>query len=547
MKKIQFLTLALFIFSFGKSQTIKDARTHMYYERYETAKDLLKDIIAKGNAAPDAWYWLGEIYLEQRKVDSAYQLTGKAAESFLAQGMSKKKNPLIYIGWAHAMLDSGMKSEARSQMEQVLEETRHKDAEALWAAARANIDSKNGDVNWAIELLNEAAKRDKKNPAIYVALGDAYKKLTDGSNAVRNYQNALEAEPGYAEALYKIGRIYKGQNNYEVYLEKFNKALEVDSTYAPALYELYYHYYFRDVTRAAEYLNAYIRNSEPSIVHDYMRTDLYYVSKKYPQAIESANKIMAAEKQQTEPRLFKLIAYSYDALGDSALALANINTYFEKQDSTDYVAKDFELKARLLEKTTTDKSLVVEWYKKALAMEKDDKEKLAYMSSLAELQKELGNREREAVWREKVYNTKENPTNLDIYKWGLALYNGENYQKADSVFAIYQQKYPEQIYGYLYRAKSNALIDTNMQLGIAVPHFKELINVASKDSVKNKKILLNAYEYLGTYEANITKDYSASLEYFDRIIQLDPDNSEAKKNAGILAKQLDKKEGDDSK
>ena len=91
------------------------------------------------------------------------------------------------------------------------------------------------------------------------------------------------------------------------------------------------------------------------------------------------------------------------------------------------------------------------------------------MITLADLQKEMGNREREAVWRENIYLNKEHPSNLHIYNWGLALYGDENYQKADSVFAIYEDKYPEQIYGYLWSAGSNALLDTTMEKGLAVP------------------------------------------------------------------------------
>ncbi len=479
MKKIIILTLAAITLATGKSQTIGEVKKHIYYERYETAKDILQSLVAKGNTSPDAWYWLGEIYLEQKNIDSARLiLQGKPAQ-FQQQNITKKESPLVYIGWAHVLLDSGKAGEARKMMEEILSAGKYKDPVALWAVARANIDSKNGDSLWAVELLQKAVKRDKKNEAIYTALGDAYRRLIDGSNAIIQYDKALEINPLFAEAMFKKGRIYKSQNNPEIYVDRFTKAWMADSAYTPALYELYYYYYFRDVVKAEQFLKAYIRNADPSPQHAYMLADLHYVSKKWDMAIKEAKEILNKQGTQSEPRLYKLIAYSNAALGDSSAALDYMNLYFDKQNDSAWVAKDFEMKAKLLETLNPDKSVAIEWYKKALAKEQDKKESLNYMVSVAELQNELGNREREAVWRERIYQVKDQPTNLDIYKWGMALYSDRDYVKADSVFGIYEEKYPDQIHGYLWRARSNALIDTTMELGLAVPHYKKLVDFIS--------------------------------------------------------------------
>ena len=51
-----------------------------------------------------------------------------------------------------------------------------------------------------------------------------------------------------------------------------------------------------------------------------------------------------------------MIAYSYAALGDSVQALESMNRYFDREDPSEFVAKDFELKAKLLEKTNPPSS-----------------------------------------------------------------------------------------------------------------------------------------------------------------------------------------------
>lgn len=545
MKKLFSLLTAFFLLlgTFTNAQSLKDAKEHIYYQRFETAKTVLQSVITNDHT-PEAYYLLGEIYFKEKNNDAARDILQKGLDYVKANDISMKSAPLVHIGWAHLLLNEGNVAESKTLMEEVLNAGKNKDADALYAAGRAHVDSKNGDINWAVETLAKAMKRDKKNPFVYTALADAYKKVIDGSNAVIYYDKAISMDSKFAEAMYKKGRLYKSHNNPQVYLEKFRSALDMDANYAPALYELYYYYFYTDVAVAKEYLDRYEQVAEKSIELDYMNTDLLFVSQKYPEAIAGANAILAKTGKDVKPRIYKLLAYSQAYTGDSTTALQNMNMYFEKQIDTSVVAKDYELKAKLLEALNPDKSLAIEWYKKALAAEKDTTERIGYMASLADIQKELGNREREAIWREAIYTTKEKPTNLDIYKWGMALYSDEDYAKADSVFAIYEEKYPEQIHGYLWRARCNALIDTTMTLGLAVPHYVKLAEVAATiDAEKNKAVILRALNYLGIYNANITKDYPVSLGYFEKMLTIDPENADGLKFAGILKGWIEKAKG----
>ena len=85
--------------------------------------------------------------------------------------------------------------------------------------ANADVNTKTGDPNYAIEKLNLATQiKNFKNPYTYAIMGDAYRKLVDGSGAVTSYGKALGADPKFAEAKYKIGKIYLTQNNKEAFL-----------------------------------------------------------------------------------------------------------------------------------------------------------------------------------------------------------------------------------------------------------------------------------------------------------------------------------------
>ena len=52
-------------------------------------------------------------------------------------------------------------------------------------------------------------------------------------------------------------------------------------------------------------------------------------------------------------------------------------------------------------------------------------------------------------------------------------------------------------------------------------------------------MLLKAYGYLGGYEANIRKDYVQSFMWFEKFLELDGENSDAKRYAETLRKWVD--------
>lgn len=533
---ILFFLMTVFSLS-GHAQNVKDATEQLYYQHYNSAKQILQLAIQKDSGNADAWYWLGRVLLKQKNTVEASAVMSKATSLCTTGVIAKKEAPLVNTGYAHVLLELGRKEEANKLIEAALDETNYKDATVLLAAAQANIETEKGDAAFALQLLEKAGKRDRHNAAVYLAMGEAYRKMADGGNAVLSYEKARKEDAALAETWYREGLIYKTQQNEDVLLDRFTKAYETDSSYAPALYQLYAWYFFKDVNKAAAFLDAYIRHAEPDPSQLYMKADLAFVSQQFPAAIGWAQKIISTAGDSIQPRIYKLAAYSYAAVKDSATAFQNMETYFARQDTAGLVAKDYALMAKLLQSRKED-SLATGWYAKAVAAAKDDDDKLSFMMQLADIEKALNHHSEEAAWRGGIYKTKSNPTNLDIYKWGIALYAAQDYKGADSVFAIYETKYPDQLYGYLWRAKSNALIDTAMTGGQAIPHYKKLVEVAMKDSVKNRSLLLNAYAYLGTYEANIKKDYPASLEYFTRMLWIDPANEDAIKFTATLKKWI---------
>ncbi len=160
--------------------------------------------------------------------------------------------PLLLVGMGHIELLYGNKTDSRQRFETAISLTKEKDINVLNAVAYANIDAKAGDPNYAIQKLTTATQIKRFNdPETYVLMGDAYRRLLDGGNAIESYQKALNLNPKLAEAEMKEGIIYLTQNNREYFLPDFESAVTMDPAYAPAYEQLFLYWYLRDVNKAA--------------------------------------------------------------------------------------------------------------------------------------------------------------------------------------------------------------------------------------------------------------------------------------------------------
>jgi tetratricopeptide (TPR) repeat protein len=537
MKKYLILIITFFSATLAFTQNAGEGKKYMYYERWQSAENTLREVIKREPQNAEAYYWLAQSLLEQQKSAEAKQLLTEAKQSAV------KDHPLLRVMDGELLLRDGNLTEATQRFEEVLKDTRQKDAEVLMAVSRAYLNAKRTEYPYVLDLLDKAEKRDKNNPEVYNLQGDVYRRMSDGGKAVQAYTAALQKQPSYAKAEYNIGKIYLTQQNSEMFLKHFTNAVQKDPAYTPALYELYYYYYFRDVNLAKEYLDKYIAQRDASVENEYMMVDLLYVSSKHAQALDMARQLLAKEKEAAQPRLYKLIAYSYDAAGDSVNALDYIGRYFAKAHDTQFVAKDYELRANLLQKFAGREQEAIADLEKAIAMDTLAAHKADYMADLAAIYKKSGDKNKEAYWLGQLYQTKESPTNLDLYYWGLAHYSAQEYPQADTVFGLYTEKYPEHIHGFYWRAKSNALIDTSMELGLAIPYYQKMIELAAVDSIKNKSLLIQAYGYIGAYEANVKKDFEEALVHFGKILELDPGNADAIRYSDILKKWVKNESG----
>jgi tetratricopeptide (TPR) repeat protein len=157
-----------------------------------------------------------------------------------------------------------------------------------------------------------------------------------------------------------------------------------------------------------------------------------------------------------------------------------------------------------------------------------------------DLAKQTHNKQAAAVISGAVYSSLKNPTNSDLFKYGTANYQAGNYKTADSIFCgIYIPKYPNEIFGYLWCARSTQAEDDSLNpKGLAVAPYEKLAQFArsSPDSAKYKSQVVGAYFYLAGYYNDVKKDKQKAIFYMQKVLEVDPTNTSAQKVLEVLTK-----------
>jgi tetratricopeptide (TPR) repeat protein len=519
------------------AQSIQEGINHLYAERNKSAKETFEKMVATNPNNLDAVYWLGQSYIAMQDIKSARDLYSKTLQ---ANGNA----PLILAGMGHVNLLDGKKDEARQMFETAINLSTGKkgaDVSVLNAVGRANVDAKDGDVAYALDKLKLASSKDPKNADIFLNLGDAYRKAHEGGQAVLNYDQAVQAGPGMARAVFRKGMIYYTQRNWELFEQIMKQAISMDSKFAPAYYQLYYYYLGKlDFNTAQDYATKFIASTEQDPQNDYLRIQTLWAQKKYDEAISGAKALIAAAGEQTKPRVYKLLADAYVSKGDTAGGKQYIDQYFAKQKEEEVAPNDYILRGQIYGATTGDDKIIMDSYMKAAQMDSD------YADKMDVLTKAVGAFEAKKKWipagemRIVQAKARKSPLQTDPFFIGLRFYQGGACQRADSAFKVYIALAPDTVFGHYYRAKANYCLDTTMSVepyaSTMVQEYQKTLELAQMDKVKFKNQAVEASKLLAGYYNNIKKNKDSAIAYLQKGQEFDPTNQSIQELLDYLKK-----------
>jgi len=228
-----------------------------------------------------------------------------------------------------------------------------------------------------------------------------------------------------------------------------------------------------------------------------------------------------------------------------------MNLYFQKQSPANVLPADFEEKGHIESKQTDSATMNMAFgdYEKAIQMDTLPDEKAKFLAEATDLARKLNNKAAIADLAAITYNSKKNPTNADLYNWGIANYQAGNYKTSDSIFCgIYESKYPDEVYGYLWCMRSKAGQDDSVgSQGLAVDaeiklaefgRAKDSIAKAanSKDSSLYLRYVVDMYSRLAFYYNNTKNDKQQAVYWLRKILEVEPSNADAQKYIELLTR-----------
>ncbi len=531
------LTAAFVSFAaISQTSPIDQARKDIMDNRFTSAISTLKTQVQQNPASPEANYWLGQAYLAQRAEEP--EALNLARDIYQKAMTATSQNPLIVVGTGHVEMLDGKEAASRAHFAAAIEATanrknkRYGEPEILKAVIRAIADgtSQMGDRDLAIakgKNLEELAATDAET---YVNLGKVHLKGGGeyGGPAKRAFDDALAKDGSYAEAFYRIGKIFESQRNVSEYLGYYIRAVQADEKFLPAYLALYDYYKNRDVNEAKKYMDGYLANADKNLENDYWAADFEFRAGNYQQSLQRGKQIEASLNGTKFPKVYKLFAFNYDRLGDSIQALQNMEKFMKEEHPSKITSDDYSAMATIYLKVPQYVAQADAMTEKAVALDTVVENKLQYMKAIADAYAAQESYDGQYKWLKKSMEIREDTTAYNYFYLIDAAHKSGNYPEADKWAVRYINSYPDQTQGYALRVRSAQAADVDTSQGTAIPAIDQYVEFLRKDTATNKSRIITQLGYKIYYYLVKAGDYQKALEFSNAILAMDPENDYAK-------------------
>jgi tetratricopeptide (TPR) repeat protein len=517
---ITLLIMASINATYAQSPEIRKAYRYLDIEQPSKFMPALQQAVGDD---PENLYHLGLGYIITGDLEKALSTFEKGIDA-------DKKNPLPVAGKGHVKLLQKKTAEGKALLAEAADMNRKKTAEQWTAIGRAYLSDTKFLLD-AIAAFEKAKDVDNGNPVTHVLLGDAYLMQNNGGEAVSSYERAVSADPQWAKPLYKIAKVFQRSQNDDIVMDYLTRAVKVDPQYAPAWRDLGEEYYKQKKASAAvDAYEKYLSISEKPGDAKYQLGFFYMMDKNYQKATEIFGQVL--NDKNATPTALKFYAFALMEQNKDQEAIKILEQYFQKADPKDIKAADYVPYGKLLIKLGQD-SLANEVFARGIKIDTAKQE-----IELHELQAETYRKRQKFAEAAQAYKelieakeAAERPVSpYDLFWMGWTSYYDTQFFPADSAFTKVTELQPESSLGYLWAAKARVQIDTTGAQGLAVPMYEKYLELAlanPESQQKEKKNIIEAYEYLGQYALHHKDNVAEATSYFQKVLELDPKNERA--------------------
>jgi len=518
------------------AQDLNSALNLTYQEQFDAADKAFSILGQNEPANGKYFYYSGENQLASYFIDPTnipFDAIAKKAIERYNKGIAANPNePLNYVGIGKVALIQKNKTVAdenfakaqtflpAKKVKSIL--TKPEQATLLVRLAEAYVQVGSTDTALVFSLLRRAEVLDNKNPEIYLVRGDYwFYTLNNGSRAAENYKRSQDFSPQSTRARVRLGQLYTQIRSYQDALEYYQGALAIDPSFAPAYLEMGFLYAkTKQPEESKKNFKEYLNLSSSNIAAKRRYANMLIQTEDYKGAIEQIKQIMVMDSVSFND-LNRALAYSYFEEKQFPQAKYYIGKFFTNAPAEKITPKDYLYSGRILIKNQLDSVGIIN-LTKAFELDSTNIDLLSEIATAYNKTKKFQN-------AGDTYKLKIQLTNggvNDHYKMGRAYFDAKNWTEADSAFAKVNRMSPDFEPAYLFRARVYSNLDPDTKEGLAKPFYEKLVEKASADSVKYGKDILEAYNYLGYYYL-VNKQYCESMEYWDKIVALDPANENA--------------------
>lgn len=545
IKKIALGTLTvMFIGSTAIAQSLEDARKAVNAEQFEKAKSLFANLV-KTQPTPESYFYYGDLYLRLNMPDSAKAVFEKGVSAD-AKGVYK----LNQIGLGTVNLFEKNTPAALANFDKATKDMRKKDFQEYIYIGKAYTYEKSRDLTKAFEWFEKAKEYGEKDPELHIAMGNAFKAQNKNSEAIAEYQRAMNLKDNLLAVEVNIGEIWTQAFNFELAETNLKAVIAKDPNYGPAYRALAENYYrwasgipakkVDLLSKAKENYSKYLDLTDRSIESQY----------RYLIFLLNAGDYESLEKVATD-------FINSNAYSKNYILAKRFNSYAEIENN--HSAKGIELLTSFLREIGKERAIAKDYIYLGKAYQNEKQDSLAIINYVKGYELDTTNTEvlgniaktyftaKKYDMAAKYYGQLSKLPKASFVDWFYLGYSNyfhyaslvndpkadpiaikNTLLAADSAFTYVAEK-AKNADAYLYLARVEYYlnpVNENDKVKAAFEKFVEITLAKPSLTDTNKKNLSEAYSSLGAYY--IKTDKVKSKEYFDKALALTPDSKQIK-------------------
>ena len=549
IKKVAITTMSLVVMGSALSaQSLDDANKAVKAEQYQKAKAIFNNLV-KTQPTPVNYFNFGELYLKLNNPDSAKIVFQKGNDVDI-----KKEFALNKIGLGTVDLFAKNPTAAQAKFDQVLAEMKKKEFLQYVYIGKAYTYEPSRDLVKAFKWFDKAKEFGEKDPALHIAMGDAFKAEKKNSEAVYEYQRALVLKDNLLGVEVNVGEIWTQAFNFELSETNLKAVIVKDPNFGPAhraLAENYYRWGSAFPTKRADLLpkaknsySKYLDLTDRSVESQYRYLIFLFNAGDYATLEKSASDFVKQPTYNKEYLLARRFrGYAAVENKNNQAAIEALSAFIKERqiDGGKILADDYLFLGKAYQNEKND-SLAIENYVKGFALDSTNTEVLSTIATTYFSAKKY---DKAALYYDKIVKLPK-ATLKDWFYLGYANYfqyanlvrqNNTNtvllkktLLDADSAFTYVAKTAKTNVDSYLYLARVEYYLNPVAENEKVKNAFEQLVAITTAKTTEltaaDKRNLVEAYSSLGAFY--IKNDKIKSKDYFEKALLLEPNNQQIK-------------------